>query len=131
MAFGLGRREGEPPRAAVLAHCTEIVAATPEAHRAAQRAHMTQPGMSRLIRDLEQDVGVPLFARTTRTVVLTEAGKAFLAESREALARLERAVSRARRTAGGEVGVIRQWADVDSPLPVFFPVLGPEGWLRG
>ena len=92
-----------------LRHVRCFVLLAEELHfgRAAQRAHMTQPGMSRLIRDLEQDVGVPLFARTTRTVVLTEAGKAFLAESREALARLERAVTSARRTAGGEVGVLR------------------------
>jgi DNA-binding transcriptional LysR family regulator len=75
--------------------------------RAAKRAHMTQPGMSRLIGELEQDVGVPLLRRTTRTVELTEAGKAFLAEVRLSLERLERAVSVARRTASGETGVLR------------------------
>lgn len=92
-----------------LRHIRCFVLLAEELHfsRAAQRAHMTQPAMSRLIRDLETDVGVPLFARTTRAVELTMAGKAFLAESREALSRLERAVTMARRTAGGEVGVLR------------------------
>ncbi|WP_029004418.1 LysR family transcriptional regulator [Azorhizobium doebereinerae] len=75
--------------------------------RAADRLNMTQPGMSRLIGELEREVGVPLFRRTTRSVELTEAGKAFLAEARLALERLERAVSLARRTASGETGVLR------------------------
>lgn len=92
-----------------LRHIRCFVLLAEELHfsRAAQRAHMTQPAMSRLIRDLEADVGVPLFARTTRAVELTVAGKAFLAEGREALSRLERAVTMARRTASGEVGVLR------------------------
>lgn len=75
--------------------------------RAAQRACMTQPAMSRLIRELEQDVGVPLLTRTTRSVELTEAGKAFLADGKAALERLDRAVATARRTATGEAGVLR------------------------
>jgi len=92
-----------------LRHVRAFVLLSEELHfsRAAQRAHMTQPAMSRLIRDLEQDVGVPLIARTTRSVELTEAGKAFLADGRAALERLERAVTNARRTASGEVGLLR------------------------
>lgn len=92
-----------------LRHIRGFVLLAEELHfsRAAQRAHMTQPAMSRLIRDLEEDVGVPLLIRTTRSVELTEAGKAFLDDGRAALERLERAVTNARRTASGEVGVLR------------------------
>ncbi|QEL26727.1 LysR family transcriptional regulator [Bosea sp. F3-2] len=87
--------------------CFVLLAEDLHFSRAAQRAHMTQPAMSRLIRELEQEVGVPLLSRTTRSVELTEAGKAFLADSRAALERLEHAATTARRTARGEVGVLR------------------------
>jgi DNA-binding transcriptional LysR family regulator len=92
-----------------LRHVRSFIVLAEELHfsRAAQRACMTQPAMSRLIRELEQEVGVPLLNRTTRSVELTEAGKAFLADSRAAVERLERAAATARRTAKGEVGVLR------------------------
>ncbi len=92
-----------------LRHVRCFILLAEELHfsRAAARAFITQPAMSRLIRELEQDVGVPLLARTTRSVELTEAGKAFLADGRAALERLERAVTTARRTATGEAGVLR------------------------
>lgn len=84
-----------------------VLAATLHFGRAAERLNMTQPGMSRLIGELEREVGVPLFRRTTRTVELTEAGKAFLGECALAMDRLDRAVSIARRTAKGETGILR------------------------
>lgn len=92
-----------------LRHVRCFILLAEELHfgRAAQRACMTQPAMSRLIRDLEEEVGVPLLARTTRSVELTEAGKAFLEDGRAALERLDRAVTTARRTASGEAGVLR------------------------
>ncbi len=92
-----------------LRHLRSFITLADELHfsRAAARLNMTQPGMSRLISELEADVGVPLLRRTTRTVELTEAGKAFLAEATLALERLERAVHVARRTASGETGVLR------------------------
>lgn len=92
-----------------LRHLRSFIMLAQELHfsRAAARLNMTQPGMSRLIGELEADVGVPLLRRTTRTVELTEAGKAFLGEATLALERLERAVRVARRTASGETGVLR------------------------
>lgn len=51
--------------------------------RAAERAHMTQAGLSILVREVERQLGARLFDRTTRAVQLTEAGKrlALVAES--------------------------------------------------
>ena len=75
--------------------------------RAARRLNTTQPGLSRLVSDLEREIGVSLFRRTTRTVELTEAGRAFLAECRIGLDHIERAVTLARRTATGVTGTLR------------------------
>ena len=49
---------------------------------ATQRLHVAQPSLSRQIRDLEDEVGVPLLERTPRAVRLTDAGRAFLASAR-------------------------------------------------
>lgn len=75
--------------------------------RAALRLNMTQPGLSRLIAELETHVGVALFRRTTRTVELTDAGRAFLVECRFALDHFDRATAVAKRTAAGEAGTLR------------------------
>ncbi|MBB5404665.1 MULTISPECIES: DNA-binding transcriptional regulator HcaR [Paraburkholderia] len=64
--------------------------------RAAERLRTAQPSLSQQIRDLEEQVGTPLFERTRRKVELTEAGKVFLIEARLTLAQAERAVTRAR-----------------------------------
>lgn len=54
--------------------------------RAARRLHIVQSGLSASIRALEDDVGAPLFSRTTRQVELTVAGGAFLKEVPRVLA---------------------------------------------
>src|SRR5215471_5588568 len=65
---------------------------------AERRLHTSQPSLSRQIRDLETEVGVPLFDRNARGVTLTEAGKVFLAHARLALLQVEAATEGARRT---------------------------------
>ena len=75
--------------------------------RAAQRMHMAQPPLSAAIRQLERDLGVDLFLRTTREVRLTDAGRAFLAGARRTLADAERAAVDAKRAAAGELGRLR------------------------
>lgn len=45
--------------------------------RAAEVLHVAQPALSRQIRLLEEDVGVPLMARNTRGMTLTAAGRAY------------------------------------------------------
>ncbi|MCW3064711.1 MAG: transcriptional regulator, LysR family [Solirubrobacterales bacterium] len=85
-----------------------FVAVGEELHfgRAAARLHISQPSLSRAIRELELQLGVDLFARTKRSVRLTDAGSALLAHAPRALAELERAVEEARRAGRGEVGTL-------------------------
>lgn len=78
-----------------------FVAVAEELHfgRAADRLHMSQSPLSRAIRDLERQLGLTLFVRTTRRVELTPAGVALLARARQALADVDIAVDDARRAA--------------------------------
>jgi LysR family transcriptional regulator, hca operon transcriptional activator len=66
---------------------------------AESRLHTAQPSLSRQIRDLEREVGAPLFARSVRGVELTAAGRAFLDHARLSLTQVEAAVAAARRAA--------------------------------
>jgi len=58
---------------------------------AEQKLHTSQPSLSRQIRDLEQEVGVPLINRSAHGVELTSAGKAFLEHARLTLVQAEAA----------------------------------------
>ncbi|QPF94150.1 LysR substrate-binding domain-containing protein [Bradyrhizobium commune] len=64
---------------------------------AEKRLHTAQPSLSRQIRDLEYEVGVPLLARSVHGVALTTAGKAFLDHARLALTQADAAIEAARR----------------------------------
>lgn len=64
--------------------------------RAAEKLHMSQPPLTRLIGQLEQELGVALFIRTTRSVELTEAGKVLFKEGRELLAHADETARRVR-----------------------------------
>src|SRR5437899_1289425 len=75
--------------------------------RAAERLHMAQPPLSAAIRQLERELGVELFSRTSREVKLTDAGRAFLDGARRTLAEADRAVQDAKRTGAGELGRLR------------------------
>jgi LysR family transcriptional regulator, hca operon transcriptional activator len=66
---------------------------------AERRLHTAQPSLSRQMRDLEYEVGVPLMTRSARGIDLTAAGRAFLDHARLALAQTEAAVTAARRAA--------------------------------
>ena len=72
--------------------------------RAADRLHMSQSPLSRAIRELERELGVVLFIRTTRRVELTPAGALLLERSRRALAEIDGAVADAIHAARGDQG---------------------------
>jgi len=75
-----------------LRHLRYFVAVAEEASftAAARRVHVAQQVLSTQIRQLEELVGAVLLRRTSRGVVLTPAGSAFLEAARETLASLER-----------------------------------------
>lgn len=83
------------------------VARTANFTRAAEQLHLSQPSLSHTIRQLEEQLGFRLFARTTRTTVLTGDGEQFLAESVAVLKRFDSAMERSSRMAGGELGRLR------------------------
>ena len=92
-----------------LRHLRYFIAVAEELNfsRAAERLHMAQPPLSAAIRQLERDLGVELFIRTTREVRLTDAGRAFLDGARRTLAEADRAAEEAKRAGAGELGKLR------------------------
>jgi LysR family transcriptional regulator, hca operon transcriptional activator len=88
-----------------LRHLRYFVAVAEEGsltEAAEQRLHTSQPSLSRQIRDLEYEVGVPLLTRSVHGVELTPAGKVFLDHARLALTQVEAAREAARRAAQPE-----------------------------
>ncbi|MUN63062.1 LysR family transcriptional regulator [Kocuria sediminis] len=75
--------------------------------RAAKRLHMAQPPLSRLIRQLEAELGATLFERSTRHVTLTPQGEALLEPARELVMLALRIKDVVRRSQEGEIGRAR------------------------
>ncbi|MFI5658824.1 LysR family transcriptional regulator [Streptomyces sp. NPDC051684] len=76
------------------------VAETRNFTRAAAQCHVVQSALSHQIKALEAEIGVRLFARTSRRVELTAAGEVFLPSARASLECAERAAADAAATAG-------------------------------
>ncbi|MGZ8289759.1 MAG: LysR family transcriptional regulator [Telluria sp.] len=94
--------------------------------RAAERLHISQPPLSQQIMKLEAELGVKLFARTTRTFELTVAGKALMVEAADMLARMRMTIDTVRQIDRGEVGRLRvgivgsaMWGPIPSLLEEF------------
>jgi DNA-binding transcriptional LysR family regulator len=89
---------------------------------AATRLAVSQPALSRQIRDLESELGVSLFDRRVGRLVLTGEGADLLALSRDLLARAASLRERADALRGGEAGIIRVGVaplTLESLLPPF------------
>lgn len=74
--------------------------------RAAERNFVVQSALSHQIKALERELGVALFARTSRRVELTAAGEAFLVQARAALEAADRAAAEAAAAAGEVRGTL-------------------------
>jgi DNA-binding transcriptional LysR family regulator len=92
-----------------LRHLRYFVAVAEAANftRAAVQLGIGQPPLSQQIKSLELEIGVSLFRRTSRGVVLTEAGEAFRIEAVRVLDDAERATAAARRAGRGQTGQLR------------------------
>jgi DNA-binding transcriptional LysR family regulator len=92
-----------------LRHLRYFVAVADELNyrKASERLHISQPALSRQIRDLEEEIGIKLFERDRSGVSLTDAGSTFLVESRLVLEQAAHAVSAARETEKGRYGRLR------------------------
>jgi len=97
------------------------VAGTLNISEAARRMHVTQPALSRHIRDLEQAVGHPLFYRGRGRLRLTAAGATLRRHGARAVAAVESALLQARGAADQEAAVLRVgyygtlWASLVAP----------------
>src|SRR5947207_7698629 len=96
---GISRGYGRPMELRHLRYFVAVAEAGSLTLAAEQRLHTAQPSLSRQIRELELEVGVPLLLRSVRGVELTAAGRAFLDHARLALTQAEAAKEAARRAA--------------------------------
>lgn len=119
-ASSLGRGGPALPDAGALEFFARVAAAESFA-AAARELGQTRAAVSRRVALLEAQLGVPLFARHTRAVGLTEAGRRLLARARFVLEAAEAARRTLRSRASGLAGTLRV-----TTVPVFGQaVLGP------
>jgi DNA-binding transcriptional LysR family regulator len=106
-----------------LRHLRCFVAVAEELHfrRAAERLHVAQPAVSEQVRKLEAELGVQLFERTPRSVVLTDAGVAFLEEARRVLRQADVA-RQAARDAGSRATMRLRIGYLADALPTAVPL---------
>ncbi len=92
--------------------------------KAALRLRITQPALSRQISDLEAELGLRLFDRVGRRLVLTAEGEQFLGDCRIALGHMDSLGERAERLRRGDSGVLKVAAPpqtIESVLSTFLP----------
>lgn len=92
-----------------LRHLRYFLAVAQEGHfaRAAERLNIVPPALSMQIRALEEELGGPLFVRTSRKVELTEAGRILQIEAQRTLEQAAFARETVQRSIRGETGCVR------------------------
>jgi DNA-binding transcriptional LysR family regulator len=91
---------------------------------AARQLNMSPPVVTRLVAELETELGVQLLVRTTRKVALTQAGRQFLGKSKEALDLLQQAEAFVRAEQNSLVGDLRVNAPMSFGLHFMASVAG-------
>lgn len=94
---------------------------------AAELVHVTQPAISRQLRDLERDLGVELFNRSVGRLRLSAAGREFLPHAQDVLRRAESARAAARSYAAGRLERITIAAPTTTLTDVIAPFLATLG----
>jgi DNA-binding transcriptional LysR family regulator len=108
-----------------LRHIRYFLAVAEEHHftRAAAKVGIGQPPLSQQIKDLETEVGAPLFYRLAHGAELTAAGAAFLEGVKEMPALVERAIKSAQRASRGETGSLRVGFTASSAFNAVVPAV--------
>ena len=99
------------------------VAQTLHFRRAAELLGVSQPPLSKSIKNLEEQLGTPLFLRTRRRVELTPAGQALLERSEKIFQELENARLEVKRYGSGEKGILRMGCEDGTTFSVLPPIL--------
>jgi DNA-binding transcriptional LysR family regulator len=107
-----------------LRHLRYFLAVAEDLHftRAAQRLGIAQASLSEQIRKLEDEVGAPLLARSSRHVALTPAGRILRGHAQRVLDDIDQALRTTRLVAAGQLGEVRLGA-VGSAMTAFVPAL--------
>jgi DNA-binding transcriptional LysR family regulator len=74
---------------------------------AARRLHVAQSAISEQLSNLENEIGIPLFARSSKKATFTPAGLFFIEEARRVLTAANHAIQVAQRAHRGEIGTLR------------------------
>ena len=100
-----------------------VVAVADEGHfgRAAERCNVSQPTLSVQIRKLETALGLPLFERTNRRVLLTEAGQIIVPQARTVLSEAQRLLALATEGRGSPLTGRLVLAAIQTLGPYYFP----------
>lgn len=91
-------------------------------NRAAKRMHVTQPTLSQQIKKMEEEIGSPLFERSSQGVNLTPAGEQLLPHAIAMIDELERGITKIQEESGEITGTIRL-AAIPTMAPYIFPPL--------
>jgi len=92
--------------------------------RAAEERLLTQPAVSRQIKQLERRLGVPLFEKLGKSIGLTDAGRAFVSHAADLLGQMDRIAESVRAYRSPSLGRLRIGASTTPGYFILPPILG-------